>query len=417
MTKVFAPWTSATLIFILAFANSSRAAYSNYNSLLIGNRAAGMGGAATALAGDPGVSSFYNPANLSLMGGNTLSASVTLFNKYDTAFGRDNEFDQAPLRVNRGSIVPIPSSGGTVYTFGNFAFAISIVYPDLDQYNGEIRSTSETNSYLNLRDSSLWIGGSLAINIDPKNSMGLSMYYTSRDYSRSITDRTETGGVSTIISEEKTFSQNSLVYILGWTYKLPRNWRLGLSYRPTSLPISGEGTYFRSEIATSGASSSINLNAQADTKIPERLSMGVGFERPKHSAFAVDIHYYGKADYLDLKNSTAGDLIKHEPIANVHVGYEHYFRDWISLRLGAFTNFSSHPQIDDAPTRRQSDHIDMWGFSTNIGIYTTKQSALSLGGYYSGGKGWSVQQVGQSLERIQKSNQIFSFLVGKSFHF
>lgn len=415
MTKVFVrQWTTLLLLFT---PSASLAGFSNYNSILVGHRAAGMGGAYTALSQDTAASSFYNPANLTLMNGNTLSASVTLFNKYDTAFGKENEFDQAPLRVNRGTITPIPSSGGTVYTFGNFAFGISIIYPDLDQFNGEIRSTSTTNSYLNLKDSSLWIGGSLSFRWDRINSFGLTMYYTSRDFSRSVTDKTESSGVTTITNEEKTFSQNSLIYILGWTRKLGKNWKVGVSYRPISLPISGEGTLFTSTISTSGTSNSKNYDLQANTLIPERLAMGVGFEREGHSAFAFDLHYYGKAEYRDLKEEAAGDFVRHEPIVNGAIGYEYWMRRWISLRMGAFTNLSSHAQIDDNPTARQPDHIDMWGFSTNIGIYTTKQSSVTLGGYYSGGKGWSVQQVGQSLEKIQKTNQIFSFLVGTSYQF
>ncbi|MCB0407122.1 MAG: outer membrane protein transport protein [Bdellovibrionales bacterium] len=415
MKKAF----TAGILQLVGFLCSSPAIadFANYNSILIGHRAAGMGGAYTALSGDPAAISFYNPANLSLMHGNTLSAAVTLFNKYDTSFGKENEFDQAPLKVNRGSITPIPASGGTAYTFGNFAFGISIVYPDLDQFNGEVRSTSTTNSYLNLKDSSLWIGGSFAVNWNRSESFGLSMYYTSRNFSRSITDRTETGGVTTITNEEKTFTQNSLIYILGWTHRLSKLWRLGVSYRPASLPVSGEGTLFSSQISTSGTNNSQTYDLQAETIIPDRLAIGIGYELEKDSAFSFDIHYYGKVDYRDLKDTQAGDLIKHEPMANIALGYEHYFREWLSLRTGVFTNFSSHPQIDDNPTRRQPDHIDMWGFSTNIGIHTTQQSSITLGGYYSGGKGWSVQQVGQSLEKIKKNNQIFSFLVGTSYQF
>lgn len=416
MTKVFAQaWITFT---ILALApGTALAGFSNYNSILVGHRAAGMGGAYTALTDDTAAASFYNPANLTLMDGNKLSASVTLFNKYDTTFGKENEFDQAPLRVNRGTITPIPSSGGTVYTFGNFAFGISIIYPDLDQFNGEIRNTSTTNSYLNLRDSSLWIGGSLSFRWDPKNSFGLTMYYTSRDYTRSVTDKTDSGGVATITNEEKTFSQNSLIYLLGWTRRLGGHWKLGASYRPISLPISGEGTLFTSEVSTSGTNNSQSFDLQSDTLIPERLAVGIGYERSGHSAFAFDLHYYGKAEYRDLKDESAGDFIRHEPIVNGSIGYEYWMRHWISLRVGAFTNFSSHAQVDDNPTERQPDHIDMWGFSTNVGIYTTKQSSVTLGGYYSGGKGWSVQQVGQNLEKIQKSNQIFSFLVATSYQF
>lgn len=414
MKKVF-----VIIFFILLLAGSplAFAGYSNYNSILIGNRSAGMGGAFTAMTGDPAAASFYNPANLALMESNTLSASVTLFNKYDTSFGKENEFDQAPLRVNRGAIVPIPSSGGTVYSFGNFAFGISIVLPDLDQFTGEVRSSQSTSSYLNLKDSSLWVGGSFAINWDKRNSLGLTMYYTSRNYSRSITDRTENAGATTITNEDKTFTQNSLIYILGWTHQLTKKWRIGFSYRPTSLPISGEGTLFRSTLSTGGTNTDESFDVNANTLIPERLALGVAYLTSSKGSLSLDLHYYGKAEYRDLKDEAAGDFIKHEPILNASLGGEYEIQTWLSLRAGVFTNLSSHAQIDDNPLSRQPDHIDMWGFSTTLAIHTTKQSSLSLGGYYSGGKGWSVQQVNQNLEKIQKTNQIFSFLVGTSYQF
>ena len=88
------------LLVLSLFSLPVYASFANYNSVLIGERAAGMGGAFTALSNDPAGCSFYNPATLTRMKGNKLSASVNLFNKYDTSFGDQSDFGSAALRVN-----------------------------------------------------------------------------------------------------------------------------------------------------------------------------------------------------------------------------------------------------------------------------------------------------------------------------
>lgn len=393
------------------------AGYSNYNSLLIGNHAAGLGGAYTSLTDDASAIPFYNPANLARIDGNKLAASVTLFNKNDREYGSDNNLEQASLRVNQGAITPIPSAGGTAHSFGNFAVGLSIVLPDSEIYNGIIQSSSTNNSFLNIKDTSLWVGGAIALNINEKESVGLTMYYTSRDYSRSTSDRTEEGGNTTVFNEEKLFTQNSLVYQLGYARELSQHWRMGISYRFISLPISGDGTLYQTQIATTGTSTSEFYDRKANTRIPERLAIGFSYKEPHHKIWSLDLHYYGKTTYRDLDGEDAGDLIRHEPIVNASIGYEHYWADWVSIRLGLFSNLSSHSEVDDNPTTRQPNHIDMWGWSGNLGFYMNEHSSITLGGYYTGGKGYSVQRVRQELQKIKISDQIFSFVVGTAHHF
>lgn len=397
----------------------SHASFANYNSILIGERAAGMGGAYTALTGDPAGCSFYNPASLARMEGSTLSASMNVYAKSDTRFGSTKGLAPAPLRINQGKISPIPASSGNVYSYGNFALGLSIIFPDFDLYNGDVLTTNEISSFLNQRDESLWIGGSFAINTAPDSSMGLTMYYTSRSLTRSITDTLDSGGVLTVASIDKTLETNSLVYILGYYYEVSSRFTIGLSHRFKSIPISGEGAYFKSVIASDN-SVRITENEsrlKAQTLIPAKSTIGFGYKAPNKQTYSIDFSYYGRATYNDLIETNFSDRVEHEETWNVNIGYERYLKSWAALRLGLYSNISSHPKIDTNPSVRQGDHINMWGFSTNLGFHLDENSSITLGGFYTGGKGNSVQLTGQNFGRIEKSIQIFNFLVGTSFYF
>ena len=394
-------------------------AFSNYNTILIGERAAGMGGAFTALTGDPSGSSFYNPAALARSGQSTFSAAVNVYSKYDTKFGEPESLLAAPLRINRGRISPIPASSGTVYSFGNFALGLSILFPDFDIYNGDIVSTkNNTNSFLNLRDESLWVGGSIALNVSQANSLGLTMYYTSWGLARSISDKSVSGGITTITTEDKSLSQNSLIYILGFFSQLNSQWSMGLSHRFSSLPISGEGTYFKTQIDTNGSTlkSISEFNLRSSFKVPSKTTIGVAFHDIEKKTYSLDISFYGTEEYYDLNTPEFSDFIQHQETWNINLGYEEFLRDWLALRLGIYSNYSSQPEIPPgASSQRYGDHIDMWGFSANLAFFTSDKTSVALGGFYTGGRGQSSQQTGQQIIRIDKSQQIFSFLVATSF--
>ena len=91
-----------TSIVILLSSSFAFGAFSNPNSVLIGEHAAGMAGAYTAIIGDSSAAGFYNPATLVRIKGNSVSASATLFNKFDTTYGEGGSLLDAGDRVNRG---------------------------------------------------------------------------------------------------------------------------------------------------------------------------------------------------------------------------------------------------------------------------------------------------------------------------
>ncbi len=411
----------------LSFVTSAQSAYTNYNSILIGERASGMGGAFTALSGDPAACSFYNPATLSRMTGTSLSASVNLYNKYDNRFGylEDNTLSQASeasLRANQGFFVPIPSSSGSVYSLGNFAVGLSIVFPDFEIYNGDVSNQGQKTSFLSLRDESLWIGGTIAVNLTQQTSGGLTVYYTSRSYQRSLSDHytDPNSEVETIESETKSFTNNSIVYLFGLYHEWSSHWKAGISLRLPALEVSGKGSYIRSQLSASDSilPESIQLGHLAsETRIPMKSTLGIAYEREKNWTLSMDFSYYDSDEYKDMESDVGGDLITHLETWNLNLGGEYYLKPWLAMRLGVFTNFSSSPHIPSTPAQRVPDRVDMFGWSANMSFQTSPHSEMTLGGYYTGGKGKSSQRIAGQIEKVDKSSKTFSFLVSTSFNF
>lgn len=397
--------------------DASLAAFTNYHSIMLGDRAGGMGGAYTALTEDTAASAYYNPATLARLEGSSLSTAVSLFNKYDVKYGDQESLDEAIFRINKGSIVSIPAASGIFANFRNFSAGLSIVIPDFQVFGGDVYSSGEDSTFLRIDDQSLWVGGAFAFNITEKQAVGISAYYTSQTYTRSLMNRYDTGSEIVVYNEEKTYSTNSFVYILGHYHELTPKWRLGTSYRFRAIPVAGEASYMQSRVGTvSGALPVVQKNdIKVETRIPDKLSVGVAFTDPRELTISLDLSYYGSNNYTDLEND--GDRIVQNEIINVAFGYEKYLEPWLALRLGLFTDFASSPEIPEAPDRRYQDHVDKFGFSANLGIHTTKHTIISLGGYYLGGKGHASERIGANFQRLEKTDHMFSFLVGSSYNF
>jgi hypothetical protein len=391
--------------------------YTNYNSVLLGSRAAGMGGAFTAMTGDTSASPYYNPATLARAVGSSLSAAASLYNKYDVSYGSQDSLDDAIFRINKGSILTIPSASGMFTNFNNFTVGLSILVPQFINFGGEVDDSDTNSTFLRLDTESLWVGGSFAFNPDEKSAVGFTFYYTSDSDSRSLTHRFDDAGDVIVYNEEKTFSSNSIVAIIGYFYEVNAQFQWGASYRLHSVPIYGEGSYLSSQVGTvSGAQPLVNKNKiSGETKIPDRLAIGISYQLSEKNVLALDMVYFGEAKYSDLESF--GDMIEHDSVVNYHLGFDHEIYEWLNLRLGLFTDYSSSPDIPSAPTRRYADQIDKLGFSANFKIQSTQNTHLSLGGYYVGGEGHASERSGSGFARIDKQDRVFSFLVSSGYQF
>ena len=400
----------------------SRAAYSNYNSVLIGERAAGLAGAFTALTGDVAATPFYNPAGTVLMKGSSLSAAVNVYNKYESVIGNVGDFNESPQRLNRGYFRSLPSSSGTVLHFGSFAIGLSILVPDYDFYSGQLKGTTDDTAFLSNVDESLWVGSTFSTRLTEIDSAGVSLYYTARNLSRSTSDRLLTNGgtAAVITSEEKNITANSVVSVFGYQRRLSDTWVFGASYRPPSLPIAGEGTYYKSITDTNPYTSTVinRSNLRALTKIPARLGLGLAREIKGRNTLSIDMHAYEGLSYRDLPELPEGaDQVDHKSVVNFSIGYEEELDESFRLRFGFFTNRSSHPPPDVAAGVRQGDHVEMEGFSANLNLKTKEGTSFTFGGYYTAGRGYSTQIVGNQLTVVPKTSQVFTMLIATGFAF
>ena len=378
-----------------------------------------MGGAFTAMTGDSAALSFYNPAGLARLESRTVSGTVSVYNKYDTKIGEIENPTAAPLRVNKGYFRPKPSASGAVQNHAPFWTAFSVVTPDFDYYTGEVKSNSNTISNLILVDESLWVGGSVAIKFLDQHHLGLTTYYTAQNYSRSINDRNTVGNNTTVTIEDKNFTNNNIVVIGGYQYTFLPNWTFGLSVRLPSVEISGTGTYSRT-VTNTAAGRTETTNEQerhSESNIPPRVGVGIAYEKQKRFAADFDIHIYGPTNYDDLDYAPGADRVQRKTVINYAIGVEPYLREWLSFRLGFYSNYSSfdYPNVDDG--YRKGDSVDMWGFSANTAIRTKENVRFTFGGYYTGGRGNSAQYAGGKYVILPKTQQIFTMLISTGFEF
>ena len=414
----------SVIFLLLFFPTSVFAAFSNYNSILIGDQAAGMGGAATALVGDASGAAFYNPATLARMEGNSFSAAVGIYKKFDTVYGENEDFTKAPLRVSQGYFRSLPASTGNVIRLGDYVMALSILVPDYEEFKGDLKKQDENATTLSLRDESLWVGGSVAKNISETDSLGLSIYYTARSFSRSLNDRTYPSATrAELFTEEKSLVENALVMIFGYHKKLADDFTMGLSMRAPAIKMASHANIFRSNTTVDTSVPSMTRPTEnypeegSRVVIPAKISLGVSYRFNDSILITADVSLHEGIGYTDIINENIGTKVNHKSIWNGAIGLEKSFKEWLRLRLGGFTNFSSHHDPNPDLAELQEDKVDMLGFSANIVFIAGKKISYTFGGYYTGGRGRSMQRIQQRYEVVTKNQNIFTMLVGTAFHF
>ncbi|MBK9323216.1 MAG: hypothetical protein IPM97_09800 [Bdellovibrionaceae bacterium] len=398
----------------------ARASFANYNSILIGDQASGMGGAYTALSSDSSAVAFYNPAGLAFLEGQSFSAAVGIYKKFDTTFGAEEDYTKAPLRINQGFFRAIPSSTGNVIRLGDYTVGLSIVVPDFDNFKGDLRSNTTSTTTLSYIDESLWVGGGIAKKISENQSLGLTMYYTARSYTRSLNDRSFPNATEAILyNSEKLITENAIVANLGYQARLSDQWSFGVSLRLPNLTVKGNGSYFESKVITNPYSStSKNLPDQTTTvRIPGKLTLGLAYKNSDAYLLSFDATAYQALEYEDFEDPTIATRYRHSGIFNLAAGAEVKFYPWLKARVGGFTNFSSHPDPDLGAGRGQPDKVDQLGFSANLALISSEQLQYTFGGYYSGGRGRSLQRINQQNEIIIVTQHVFTMLVGTAFSF
>ena len=401
------------LLFTINLEGQSR----NLQSIVIGDQAAGMGGAYTALFADPSANAYYNPAGFAFSESTSVSASVGVYKKFDLNYNANRDLLTASFNMNQGFFRAVPASTSATYRDFEWPFlsdvtvAMSILVPHYEEFSGDLVRGSDFVSRLNYRSESLWVGTSVSKRLDTHSSFGLSLFYTAHTTFVERSFRSES--LVFYDYESRTVKANNMVMILGYQQEaIDKQSRWGVSWQLPGLKISGIGErdYFR---LSGGA---LNQNPQrqiaAEYRVPSQISLGGAWQLSSTWLLAADIRQsfaVGQSDFISDSFQDHYDLLA---TLNASLGVTWNLHPQWEWRAGVFTDHSPHLKHKDLNQKSwQADAIDQFGFSSNL-AYKKKNMEYTFGGYYVGGRGQAWMNGGVQYEPLSKVTHIFTMLVG-----
>ncbi len=372
----------------------------HYVNVLIGNRAAALGGAYTALADDPS-GCYYNPAGIALAPYQSFSASMNVFQRsvktYQNALadtgGNLHDWQQESSAL-------LPNFFGVIKNFGKGVVGLSYAVPDAinrrqRQSFHNIQSNLAGNPVqdftidINDNDHTFLFGPSYAVRLKDNFSLGctLYVYYRDREVVRNQLLQFEQGQ-HYWINYYETRQDWGLRPMLGLIWEPAEKWALGLTAAKTFV-TSGklkQQTTFRDSSATSpyiidGISYDFS---DADTVYfnsttthpsedqPLRLALGATYFASPRFLISADLSFHQDDD---AKEATW----------NLAAGAEYYLTDAVALRCGLYSDRANTPALNSNAVN-QPEHIDIYGASLGVAVFA-EQASLSLGIGYGRGDG------------------------------
>ncbi len=363
----------------------------HYNNQIIGDRAAGMGGAYIAVSDDPS-GMYYNPAGLTYSTGRNLSASVNAFynleKTYKGVIGGHG--------WTRTSSSILPNFFGISQPLGKIKVGFSYAVPDSafedqDQTFYNLPSTLQGYTVpeyvinFNNEDNTHNIGPSIAVDLGKKAAIGLTVYGHFRRaqwISNEEVFLKDTGSniVTNWTNHYFESSETGIKPILG-IMLVPAD-KVSIGFTASKVFILSQDTTFQQ---TEKAYNSNNVTRQVliseeKKKYPYQLGLGVAYFPTKSFLIAADINYFSPVKYSD---SILGNQDRRY-VVNGAVGLEYYFTTRYAIRAGAFTNLANTK--DMGASINENEKIDLYGGSLSISHFT-RNTSVTIGGTYSQGSG------------------------------
>ena len=354
---------------------------SNYRPYLVGGRAAGMGGAFTALA-DDGSGPYYNPGGLAFVRASSLSFSLNAYGviggRVKDALGDGQDFPYQDMNV-----FPVASSG--IKKFGEpeletgvpkHTIFFSVFIPD-GLYTDDRDSLGDSaNAYFSQRrNQTLWIGGGYAHRLG-RVGIGVGGYVLIGSLSRFLDlDVIAPDGKSfVILSERDDLSTVGFVGSVGVRWDVTDQLHHGLSDFTPDWGGGSRKSFVRVGAAVDGVGAGAGArqsdNLSATPSLPYRVQAGVAWEVGNWT-LAGDLILLGPRhthDNPELESEGLDYQVIRHPVLNVSVGGELALGGGFAIRTGFFTDFASSD-----PTRVDVDntsHVNHYGLSLSAGLRT-----------------------------------------------
>lgn len=400
---------SASKIFILVLLFSSNAFsdMEHYKDVLIGGRAATMGGAYTGVSDDAS-GSFYNPAGLNFANMSSFSGSANTYTinktKYQKAIGdRDWDRDSSNLMPNFFGVVQKGKDSA-------FGFSYAVVNSKIEHQDQIYEYISEVSNPLNVyalnihsEDNTYHIGPSYSKKFSDEFTFGATLYYHYRVYRRAqsqllrYSDGTDESTYLNTLKKEKGFMPKLGVM---WTPK--DKWSMGATLAHTQVIASI--TDNQQNKKNKGAST-FQFGQNADTvkrKMPYELSIGTAYFPSPYVLYSFDVDYYLPTDGSQV------DVI------NFSMGSEYFLNETNAIRGGVYTNRSNSKQ-PSKNTVAPLEKIHYYGATVGYTMYS-KSSAITLGTIYSTGEGDAQIYTGSSAIKKYESTS-YRFIIAADYGF
>ncbi len=389
---------------------------SNYQPFIVGDRAAGMGGAVIATA-DGMDACFYNPAGLGGETGSSISVNGTLygfqqFSEENAAYPGDD--------IQVSSFVTIPTGLSSIHRLREgTVLAFSMFVPSYLNAR-EIQAFPDRDHYYNFSqdEQTFQFGSSIGHVLNDRWSVGASVFGVYQTASQF--ENIYWGDYDFSYSANYKYSVVGVIGTLGVQCRLDRGWSLGLALTSPSIRLFGDGSAQFSKSTSGEAAEAESLyyeDLDADNGIPALLRFGIGWQDPGVASFGLDMTHHLESRYDWLSGSVDGHELKYpwkrEAVTDVQLGGEYIVNRIYPLRAGFFTSFSSAPDVDPEADGTQS-RIDLYGITASVGIireHIVMNFGLSVVLGRGDGVGAEFTETGEVVPAITKltENSLYGF--------
>lgn len=358
------------VVLAAGWAGAVGAGEANYRPYIVGERAAGMGGAVAATA--EGMDAcFYNPAGLGGEKRDSISVNGTLYGlqNFET---EDAAFPGEDFEVSSFATIPTGLSAVRRLKEGTVA-AFSVFAPSQSSAR-EIQAYEDRQHYYNYSqdEQTLQLGPSIGHVFNERLSAGASVfgvYQTASEFQNLYW-----GESSYTYTANYTYSVIGVIGSVGIQWRLADEWALGLAFTTPSATLTGSGRVQLSEVigdsAVSAADALYNDDLEADNGLPAQLRVGLGWQRKGVASVGLDVEHHLARSYDWMEGTQDGEPLvirqKREAVTDVQLGGEYIVRNRYPVRAGFFTSFSSAPGLD-VENASMPSQIDLYGLTASVG--------------------------------------------------
>jgi long-chain fatty acid transport protein len=402
MFRDFNPWICVTCL-LLFFSPLATADENHYKNVLVGDRAATMGGAYNAISDDSS-GAYYNPAGIAFAFGDSLSGSGNAYHSNKTTY-KEAIADKDWVR---DSTAILPNFFGMIKKLGSATIAVSYIIPDSiiehQDQQFDISATSPTvdKYYLSLHseDRTNLVGPSLSFEISENFAIGMSLFYSYRIYRHQqhqfiiYQDGSADTSYEAVLIEEASYIPK-----IGIQYSPFAPLFVGLTVsKPIALGRTMKRNY--SEIE-SGDFDLVKGVYTQEKKYPTQITLGVSWYPSPSLLLAADLDYFTEVD---------DDL---ESVTNLAIGGEWFLSSNHAVRAGLFTNNDNRQECTASSCNGAK--LDMMGITFGYSSYT-RTSSFTLGAVYASGVGKAAIYQGSSTTvDVERESLTLLFAAGYSY--